>query len=48
MEAAWSHMSLAVALVKAKEIIKNTNNEKEKDFRNDSYALEEHKPTQEE
>jgi len=29
-------MSIADALLKAKEIIKNTNNEKEKDFLNDS------------
>jgi len=49
MEPAWSHTSLADALlVKAKERIKNTNNQKEKDFLNDSYALEEREQTQEE
>ena len=39
---------LADALVKAKELIKNINNEPEKDFLNDSYALEEREQIQKE
>ena len=41
-------MSLADALIKAKELIKNINNEPEKDFLNDSYVLEEQEQTPEE
>ena len=47
-DTAWSHMSLADALIKAKELIKNINNEPEKDFLNDSYVLEEQEQTPEE